>query len=258
MPTIALTLILSAQVLAVFQTGTPGTDLISEQNRRLALEHYRAGVAAMRDESWEKADHEFRAAVKLDRLLVMAHYGLGQTQMAIRNYPTAVQAFLDCRTAHLELAGLQQSDRVLADQRRDDEIRELRESLRLFQGGGAKAVSPQNTVLRLESRLQQLETDRRRGSATIETPAEFSLALGSAYFRLGKIEDAERAYQEAIRVNPKMGELHNNLAVIYMMTGRLGEAEKELKAAEKAGYAVNPRFKDDLTKAKMKAAATPR
>jgi hypothetical protein len=35
-----------------------------------------------------------------------------------------------------------------------------------------------------------------------------------------------------------------------MLTGRLAEAESEIKAAEKAGFKVNPQLKDDLKKAK--------
>jgi tetratricopeptide (TPR) repeat protein len=236
---------------------------ISARDRELARQHYRAGTEAMRDESWEKAADEFRAAIKLDRLFVMAHYGLGQTQMALQNYAAAVQAFLACRAAHSELAALQQSDLALADQRRDDEIRELKDGIRIFQrqadiraaGGAAKAVSPQNSVLRLESRLHQLEMEKGKGIHTTETPAEFSLAIGSAYFRSGKIEAAEQAYREAVKVNSKMGEAHNNLAVVYLLEGRLGDAESEMKAAEKSGFAVNPRFKDDLKKAKESAPA---
>jgi Flp pilus assembly protein TadD len=58
--------------------------------------------------------------------------------------------------------------------------------------------------------------------------------------------DAEREYREAIRVDPKLGEAHNNLAVTLMLTGRLDEAGQEIKAAEKAGFRVNPQFKEDL------------
>jgi Flp pilus assembly protein TadD len=58
--------------------------------------------------------------------------------------------------------------------------------------------------------------------------------------------DAEREYREATKVEPKLGEAHNNLAVVLMLTGRLEEAEREMKAAEKAGFRVNPQFKDDL------------
>ena len=40
------------------------------------------------------------------------------------------------------------------------------------------------------------------------------------------------------------------------MSSQLDDAEKELKLAEKAGYAVNPRLKEDIKKAR-KAAPTP-
>ena len=54
-----------------------------------------------------------------------------------------------------------------------------------------------------------------------------------------------------------MGEAHNNLAFVYFSTGRPAEAEQELKAAEKSGFAVNPRFKEDVQKKQKEAAATP-
>jgi Flp pilus assembly protein TadD len=81
------------------------------------------------------------------------------------------------------------------------------------------------------------------------------LSLGSAHFRNGEPDAAEAEWKAAIEVNPKLGEAHNNLAVIYMTTGRLKEAEAEVKAAEKTGFRVNPQFKDDL---KQRAAAQPR
>jgi hypothetical protein len=37
-----------------------------------------------------------------------------------------------------------------------------------------------------------------------------------------------------------------------MQTGRLADAEREIKLAEKNGFRVNPQFKDDL-KARAKA-----
>ena len=49
-------------------------------------------------------------------------------------------------------------------------------------------------------------------------------------------------------MKPRLGEARNNLAVVYMMMGRLEEAHNEMKAAEQAGYRVNPQFKADLQK----------
>jgi tetratricopeptide (TPR) repeat protein len=254
MPTLpALTL--TALALSAVQIGKTDVDVAARQAREEAREHFRLGVEKLAEESWDEAEREFSAAVELDPLLAMAYYGLGQARMSGRRYPEAIQAFSDCRETHKKLIGLQQSNSSLADQRREEEIRELKESIRLVQSGTVKTASAQNTVLNLESRLRQLENERSRGgAATLEVPAEVSLALGSAYFRSGDLEGAEREYREAIRVNSKLGEAHNNLAVVCMLTGKLDEAQIETKAAEASGFRVNPRFKEDLERAVAEAA----
>jgi len=53
-------------------------------------------------------------------------------------------------------------------------------------------------------------------------------------------------------VNPKLGEAHNNLAVVYLTTGRPKDAAAELDAAERAGYKVNPQLKEDVRAALKK------
>ena len=60
--------------------------------------------------------------------------------------------------------------------------------------------------------------------------------------------DAEREYRAAIEVDPTLGEGHNNLAVVLMLTGRYADAEREVKAAEDNGFVVSPQFKADLRK----------
>ena len=72
------------------------------------------------------------------------------------------------------------------------------------------------------------------------------MSLGAAYQRSGRFEDAEREYKAAIDANSASGESHNNLAVLYMATGRVDEAMGEMKLAEKAGFKVNPQFKQEL------------
>jgi tetratricopeptide (TPR) repeat protein len=233
------------------------TDAISADNRKVAIEHYQAGMEKMRTESFAEAAEEFQTAIKLDRLLVLAHYQLGAARMALKEYPQAVEAFEACIAAHMGLLALRSNDRDLSQKRLDEEIEALKDSQRHLAMNSGASAQPQNTALRLESRLHELEQQRRRGTMPTEVPAEFSLALGSAYLRVGRMVDAEKAYGDAIKVNPKMGEAHNNLAFVYFRTGRLDAAETELKAAEKTGFAVNPRFKDDVQKAKKETAAKP-
>src|SRR5207249_701082 len=111
----------------------------------------------------------------------------------------------------------------------------------------AKTANTQATILRLDTQIKQLQYQRHRGAERPEgTPAWISLALGSAYFRTSAMPDAEREYREALKAEPNLGEAHNNLAVVCMLTGRYDEAEQEVAAAEKAGFRVNPQFKQDL------------
>ena len=217
-----------------------------KQKRQEAFRHYQAGITHMRSEAWDQAEREFKAALKLDPLMTLAHYSLGQTYMSTKSYPDAVKAFEACNDAYMKLASLEITDSALSDQRRHEEIRELREAIQGFQSGTLKSYQVQMQVLKLESRLAELERSKSRGRTTAEIPAEFSLALGSAHFRNNALPQAEEHYKAALKANPKMGEAHNNVAVVYMMTGRLAEAQAEVKLAEKAGFKVHPKFKEDL------------
>ncbi|HET7294941.1 MAG TPA: tetratricopeptide repeat protein [Vicinamibacteria bacterium] len=227
---------------------------VTDAQRAEAVRHYRNGEELMRQETFELAVVEFRAAVKLDPAFVLAHYSMGQALMALRRYPEAVDAFLGCKGAIEEFNALSLRDRGEAERRITDEVRDLKDHIAAIQSGRIKTVSGNATIISLEERVRVLEESRMRGAENRgAVPAEFSLALGSAYLRWGKLEDAEREYLAAIAVNPKLGAAHNNLAFVYMTTGRLDEAEKSIKLAEKSGFPVNPRFKDDLKKARAEA-----
>ena len=213
---------------------------------REALGHFRAGRDLMRAERWDDAIDEFRMATRLDPLMSLAHYSLGQCYMATRRYGEAVGAFLGARESYHKLAALSLTDRQEVESRRREEIEELKDSIRLFESGRAKTSSTFAMVIRLESRLEQVESERAKDMSPGRTPPEISLSLGSAYFRNGALAEAEREYRAAVAAEAKMGEAHNNLAVVYMLTGRLEQAERELAAAEKAGFHVNPQLKRDL------------
>jgi len=58
-----------------------------------AMRHLRLGQENMHAEQWDKAEAEFRAAIKLEPSLEMAHYGLGQV-FAMKNQWSAAEAEL--------------------------------------------------------------------------------------------------------------------------------------------------------------------
>jgi Flp pilus assembly protein TadD len=220
-----------------------------------AVQHLRAGQEALQNERWEIAEREFKEAIEFDPLLELAHYGLGQTCMATKRYVEAVRAFVGTREAFQRGAADQMVNSLDAERRVEDQIRTLKDQRRALESGRYRTPNLQTTLIRIDDQIRQLEAGRGRkrdGSAPV-TPAYISVALGSAYFRTEAFADAEREWRAALQTNPKLGEAHNNLAVVLMLTGRFEEAEREVDLAEKSGHTVSDRFKQDLKVAKAKS-----
>jgi tetratricopeptide (TPR) repeat protein len=214
-----------------------------------AMRHLRLGQENLRAEKWDVAEREFKAAVQLEPALEMAHYGLGQAYMATKRYPAAVEAYIGCRDAYMGNLARDRHNDLLAQRRLEDQIQALEEERTAISTG---RVTPMLStgVIELDRRIHDLRTQRFRDErAPVVVPTWISIALGSAYFRTGAMPEAEREYRAAVAVDPRLGEAHNNLAVVYMLTRRFDEAEAEIKAAEKAGFKVNPQLKEDLKKA---------
>jgi tetratricopeptide (TPR) repeat protein len=215
-----------------------------------AIRHLRLGQENLRAEKWDVAEAEFRAAIKLDPLLELAHYGIGQVCMATKRYPEAVAAYLDCREAFRGQAVRGQGARLDNEKRLSDQLQDLEEQKRMLQSGRIKLLDLSAQIQKVDMMINELRSRRfQTAEGPPPVPSWISIALGSAYFRSGAMADAEREYRATLAVDPKLGEAHNNLAVVCMLTGRFDEAETEIKAAEKSGFKVNPQLKEDLKKA---------
>jgi tetratricopeptide (TPR) repeat protein len=229
----------------------------SDRSKQQSVEHYRAGQDALRSEKYEIAEREFQTSIKLDPTYELPRYGLGQTYMAMKRYPDAIVAFQKCRDVFHANATTDSADDMKRQQRIDDQLKELEDQKRLYQspGHGTGAPMARQYVQQLDVQINTLKEARARRTTTGDepTPAWLSLALGSADFRSDKYADAEREYTNAIDVNPKFGEAHSNLAVLYLMSGRPKEAQTEIDAAEKAGFKVNPQLKADVKNALKKS-----
>jgi len=241
--------VIVATLALAFSLVAPAHGQIADQvHRAEAIRLFRVGQELLQGEQFEKAIEAFSEAVKSDDLLSIAHYGIGQANMNLRRYPSAAKAYLACIEAMRKLHDLQVTDKFAADKKREDEISELKTVL-----NGSTRGTPAPARMQMEQRLRDLEDQKRSIGVAFRPPSEVLLALGSAQFRNGDRDGAEANWKAAVEVNPKYGEAHNNLAVIYMQTGRFTEAEQEMKLAEKNGFNVNPQFKTDL-KERQKAA----
>lgn len=224
----------------------------ADRDRLEALQHYRVGQDSLRSEHFDAAEQEFTKAAKLDPTLELAPYGLGQVYMATKRYRPAIAAYEKCRQVFRANAVVVAGDEMAHERRIDDQIKALEDQQRLYQQPGKNPNSAASlaNMQQLDMQIRAMKDARRRIAGGPEpTPAWISIALGSAYFRADAMADAEREYRAAIDVDQKLGEAHNNLAVVYMLTGRYPEADVEIKAAEKAGFRVNPQLKEDLKKA---------
>lgn len=244
-------------LLLALAAASPAQELLEQQRRDEARQRYRAGEEYMLSEAFEEAAREFKAATELDPGFVLAYYSLGQARMALKRYPEAVEAYTTSRDLILREASLDRRARADLDRRRRNEIQELEDSLVRVRSGLIKGATQGQQIV-LEQRISMLKDNQMRGDhGGLRMPAELSLGLGSAYFRLGRLDQAEQHYRAAIAVDRKMGAAHNNLAVICMLTGRFDDATREIQAAEKAGFTVSSQFKQDLKQRQAAAKAKP-
>jgi tetratricopeptide (TPR) repeat protein len=228
--------------LALAPQAKPSGDVARDR----AQKHLAMGQDLMRSEQYEQAADQFRRAIDLDPLLVLAHFNLGQSYMALKQYPAAVTAYKGCEDAVTRLGSLDLAAREERDRENRDEINELKSLSRQLESDASRRGVVDATVVKIDERIRMLEDMRLKGQEATRVPAEVYVGLGSAYFRQNNLAEAETAYGKAIASNSKLGAAHNNLAVIYMLSGRFPEAHASISAAEKAGFKVDPRLKADL------------
>ena len=238
----------SAMVLAIGLAAHASMQNATPADEQRANGYYRQGWELLARESWAEAAKAFQAAIDVDRRFKLAYYGLGRADMALKRFPQAITAYEQCRDLFVAQASQNLSNRAEAERMVKDDAMQLDTAIQRLAGG------PQTTQTQV--RITELQQQKQRYRMSLKgtedlslvtpVPPFVSLALGSAYFRSERMSDAEHAYQAALEVDPKSGEAHSNLAVVYLTTGRYDEAEKEVKAAEKVGFKVNPDLKDDI------------
>lgn len=237
---VALTMLALVPVTSAQSLSPADHDRARVQNR--------LGWEQMRGEKFEQALKHFQAAIEINPEFEMPFYGLGRAHMALKQYVSAISALSRCRDLYVAQVGRQFSTQQDAQRYRADRITELDEMIRQVQSG-PQTIQTQDQLRQLQEQKRQLQDIIARGanmSVTTAVPAWVSLSLGSAYFRSGRLADAEREYKATIEADRKSGEAYSNLAVVYLETGRIAEAEAALKDAKKSGFKVNPQLEQAI------------
>lgn len=219
-------------------------------NAERSRAHYISGWQHMRAEHFAEAASEFQAAIDLNEKFELAYYGLGRAYLALHRYSEAVQSLSSCRDLYAAQASAKFNSQMEAQRYRQDRLMELQDLKNQYsKGPSANSQQAQSMTQLIDNQIRLTSDANNRGlNVAIEEPVPsfVSLSLGSAYFRSEHFEEAEAAYKSATKADDKAGEAHNNLAVIYLMKADYVQAMAEVKAAEKAGFRVNPELKDEI------------
>jgi tetratricopeptide (TPR) repeat protein len=240
--------LITLTLLALGPAATFPLDAQSLSDRARARVPFGIGMEHMQSEQWEKAALAFQQAADIDRDFDLAYYMLGRADMALKRYVAASVAIQKCKDIYLAQAGKRFSNMQEAQRYRNDRLLEIDELIRQAQSGPA-TVRSSDQLRQLQEHRRQLQDLVSRGNnmtITAGVPSWVSLSLGSAYFRSGKLADAEREYKEAIASDSRSGEAHSNLAVVFLETGRIAEADASIKEAKKAGFKVNPQLEQEI------------
>jgi Tfp pilus assembly protein PilF len=224
-------------------------------------QHLAAGDTALAEKDWARAQHAFTSALWIDPELPTAHYGLGQAQMGQQQFAAAAESFGNCRNALRRLLAHGQTVAVHTALARAHRLKALedyvvflqRQTTTAFIGGQDANFT---AVTRLEKVISQLQRDHASPSSLAKVPPIVSFLLGSAQLQAGQLQEAEASLLEVVGARKDFGPAHNNLAVIYLKTGRLPEARTEVESAEECGFTVHPQLKKDLERA-VAAAESP-
>src|SRR5438477_12576736 len=102
-------LLITTFTLSTTLSGRADAQLADQTHRAQAIQFFRAGQELLSGEQFEKAIEAFSKAVDNDRLLSIAHYGIGQANMNLRRYASAAKAYRDSIEAMRTLHDLQQT-----------------------------------------------------------------------------------------------------------------------------------------------------
>ena len=248
--------LLSLAGLLLLQAPAPRPSLTPDLQR--AQQHDRTGWTRVDAKDFEGAAAEFQAALQIHPEYADALHGLGKARMALKQYDAAVGALERCRDSYAHAGTEDAEHRLLANRARESQLTNLRRRLADLEGpsaigtataAGRGTPSGSTEVQEVKQQIRALQGERDPGPESgrpAPVPSFVSLALGSAYFRVERLPDAEREFRAAIAVDPKFGEAHSNLALVCLLTGRAAEAQDHVRIAEEAKFQVSPELKRQI------------
>jgi len=189
------------------------------------------------DEAMKKLEKLFPVVTYYGVLLLIAAYILEkQREKGFIVKPSMIYSQID-------MAGSKDRDELLAsfDGNAEKAMQSLERSIRTLEGIGNKKELAENrnklaVIYAYVGRLDEAEKEYREA---IKINPNFTLAhynLGNLLKNSNQFEKAEKEFRKAIKINPNLAPAHYNLGNLLKNLKRLEEAEKEYREAIK----INP------------------
>jgi tetratricopeptide (TPR) repeat protein len=223
----------------------------------MARSHFEKGMKLIGKGSEKEGEEELRESLRVFPDFADASIQLGNLAMRRREYGQGLELYLQAQASLLHLQGLSRQQEVERRRRLQegiDALQERIEQLRLSQRTGA-AGEIDAAMIRMEKLRQEQNKVLTQDEPPI--PAELHFLIGTARMNLERYDEAIEDYRQALSQRPGYGEVHNNLAVIYLYRKDYPHAWEHLHAAEKAGIRINPQFREELSAAAPEPLQTP-
>jgi len=226
---------------------------LNKDLRRLAAANdlYARGVAAYKSGRLDKAESAFGSCLEKFPGHAYAHYYMANIRF-VREDLAASLASMEQAVAHFD--GMTALSRRLEERKT-----EQRDAMRLALDEMADSSLSCRDSRSVEIAQDQLNVDQfsnekaaaRREEAFTRMKAHYSYFLGNVLFRLQRIPEAFRRYEEAVRLDPRHAGAVNNLIAICFVAREYATAQAILERAEAAGLdeALNLELKERLYKA---------
>lgn len=224
----------------------------------------RKGAKSLEAGDKPRASESFEKALAVLPTFPDAHLGLGHIALGEQRFDDALHSYLRARDGYLALGSALQQIREQNYRDTQQQIGQVRDQISSLGRATTNARTDARTEAEIARQLTALQDQLRRleaiepprESASAEPPAEVWFFIGNAQFRLERYDEARASWEQSAKLNPGFAQIHNNLAVVYWKAGRFGDAQTELATAERLGFPVNPKMKEDLARAS--SAAPPR
>jgi tetratricopeptide (TPR) repeat protein len=234
-------------ILLFARNGAAGADDSYDPHKvMLARAHYEKGMKLLQKDSRPDAEVEFQQSVRVFPEFADGYIQLGNLATLRKDYSAGLEHYIRARTALLNLQGMSRQQEV---QRR----RQLQESMDILRARIDQMRMSQRPAITGElseamTQLEKLQQEQTKILARDElaVPPEIHFLIGTARMNLEQFDQAIEDFHQALALRPAYGEVHNNLAVIYLYRKDYPQAWDHLHAAEKAGVRINPQFREEL------------